>query len=106
MTWIASLSDREHEVARLVQDRLTNRQIAERLVLSEKTVERHLSRIFVKLDARSRVEVAPYARIRDAPSATHVVSPETRPPLRLRRRLTPVRRATESAATLVAAIAR
>jgi len=27
-------------------------------VLSEKTVERHLSRIFVKLDARSRVDVA------------------------------------------------
>jgi DNA-binding NarL/FixJ family response regulator len=58
MTGVASLSDREHEVARLVQDRLTNREIAERLVLSEKTVERHLSRIFVKLGARSRVEVA------------------------------------------------
>ncbi|HEV3390980.1 MAG TPA: helix-turn-helix transcriptional regulator, partial [Solirubrobacteraceae bacterium] len=58
MTGVSSLSDREHEVARLVQDRLTNREIAERLVLSEKTVERHLSRIFVKLGARSRVEVA------------------------------------------------
>jgi DNA-binding NarL/FixJ family response regulator len=55
---IGSLSDREREVAELVQDRLTNREIAERLVLSEKTVERHLSRIFVKLEARSRVEVA------------------------------------------------
>jgi DNA-binding NarL/FixJ family response regulator len=55
---IGSLSDREREVARLVQDRLTNREIAERLVLSEKTIERHLSRIFAKLDARSRVEVA------------------------------------------------
>jgi len=58
MTGVGSLSDREREVARLVQDRLTNREIAERLVLSEKTVERHLSRIFAKLDARSRVEVA------------------------------------------------
>lgn len=57
-TGIASLSDREREVAILVQDRFTNRQIADRLVLSEKTVERHLSRIFVKLDARSRVDVA------------------------------------------------
>jgi DNA-binding NarL/FixJ family response regulator len=57
-TGIRSLSDREREVAGLVQDRLTNREIAERLVLSEKTVERHLSRIFVKLEARSRVEVA------------------------------------------------
>lgn len=58
LTGIASLSDREREVAGLVQDRLTNREIAERLVLSEKTVERHLSRIFGKLGARSRIEVA------------------------------------------------
>jgi DNA-binding CsgD family transcriptional regulator len=57
-TGLASLSDREREVATLVLDRLTNREIAERLVLSQKTVERHLSRIFVKLDVRSRVEVA------------------------------------------------
>jgi DNA-binding CsgD family transcriptional regulator len=57
-TGIASLSDREREVASLVEDRLTNREIAQRLVLSEKTVERHLSRIFLKLGARSRVEVA------------------------------------------------
>ena len=57
-TGIGSLSDREREVAGLVQDRLTNREIAERLALSEKTIERHLSRIFVKLEARSRVEVA------------------------------------------------
>jgi DNA-binding CsgD family transcriptional regulator len=57
-TGIASLSDRERQVACLVQDRLTNREIAERLILSEKTVERHLSRIFAKLRARSRVEVA------------------------------------------------
>ena len=59
LTGLRALSDREREVADLVQDRLTDgRQIAQRLVLSEKTVERHLSRIFVKLDARSRVEVA------------------------------------------------
>jgi DNA-binding NarL/FixJ family response regulator len=57
-TGMASLSDREREVACLVQDRLTNREIAARLVLSEKTVERHLSRIFAKLDAHSRTEVA------------------------------------------------
>jgi DNA-binding NarL/FixJ family response regulator len=58
VTGVASLSDREREVAGLVQNRLTNREIAERLVLSEKTVERHLSRIFAKLDAHSRIEVA------------------------------------------------
>jgi DNA-binding NarL/FixJ family response regulator len=58
LTGIDSLSEREREVASLVEDRLTNREIAQRLVLSEKTVERHLSRIFLKLGARSRVEVA------------------------------------------------
>jgi DNA-binding CsgD family transcriptional regulator len=57
-TGLQSLSGREREVVELVTARLTNREIAERLVLSEKTVERHLSRIFVKLDAHSRVEVA------------------------------------------------
>lgn len=57
-TGLAALSSREREVAGLVEERLTNREIAERLVLSEKTVERHLSRIFVKLGARSRVDVA------------------------------------------------
>jgi DNA-binding CsgD family transcriptional regulator len=57
-TGIEALSGREREVAELVTERLTNREIAERLVLSERTVERHMSRIFQKLDVSSRVEVA------------------------------------------------
>jgi DNA-binding NarL/FixJ family response regulator len=57
-TGLDALSDREREIAALVRDRLTNREIAERLVLSEKTIERHMSHIFRKLGARSRVEVA------------------------------------------------
>ena len=57
-TGLPALSGRELEIVELVVARLTNREIAERLVLSEKTVERHLSRIFSKLGARSRVEVA------------------------------------------------
>jgi DNA-binding NarL/FixJ family response regulator len=57
-TGVEALSGREREVAELVAERLTNREIAERLVLSERTVERHLSRIFQKLDVSSRVEVA------------------------------------------------
>ncbi len=52
------LSPRELEVARLVADELTNQQIAERLFLSVRTVETHLSRIFTKLDVSSRVGVA------------------------------------------------
>ena len=57
-TGLDALSDREREIAALVLDRLTNREIAERLVLSEKTIERHMSHIFRKLGATSRVEVA------------------------------------------------
>jgi DNA-binding NarL/FixJ family response regulator len=53
-----ALSPRELEVAALLHERLTNRQIAERLVLSPKTVENHVARIFEKLDVRSRVDVA------------------------------------------------
>lgn len=53
-----ALSAREREIAELVRDGLTNRQIAERLVLSEKTVEHHLASVFRKLGAASRVDVA------------------------------------------------
>jgi DNA-binding NarL/FixJ family response regulator len=53
-----SLTEREREVAELVCDRHTNRQIAAELFLSEKTVETHLRNVFVKLSVGSRVEVA------------------------------------------------
>jgi DNA-binding NarL/FixJ family response regulator len=53
-----SLTGRELELARLVVDRKTNRQIAAELFLSQKTVETHLSNIFRKLDISSRVELA------------------------------------------------
>ena len=46
------------EIAELVTDRKTNREIAAELFLSDKTVESHLRNIFVKLGASSRVEVA------------------------------------------------
>jgi len=49
-----TLTDREVEVLRLVSTGLTNRGIADRLSLSEKTVARHLSNIFGKLGLSSR----------------------------------------------------
>ena len=55
---VGSLSKRELEIANLVTDRLTNKEIAAALFLSDKTVESHLRSIFRKLGASSRVEVA------------------------------------------------
>jgi DNA-binding CsgD family transcriptional regulator len=47
-------SGREREIAMLVAAGLSNRQIADRLVVSVRTVEGHLYRIFAKLDINSR----------------------------------------------------
>jgi DNA-binding NarL/FixJ family response regulator len=55
---IDSLSAREREVADLVAQGHTNKEIAAELYLSEKTVESHLSRIFGKLGASKRAQVA------------------------------------------------
>ena len=53
-----SLSAREREIAELVTDRKTNREIAAELFLSEKTIETHLRNVFFKLGVSSRVDVA------------------------------------------------
>jgi DNA-binding CsgD family transcriptional regulator len=55
---LQSLSKREREVADLVTERKTNKQVAAELFLSEKTVESHLRNVFFKLGVSSRVEVA------------------------------------------------
>ena len=54
----AALTARELEVARLVAAGLSNRDIAERLVVSDRTVDNHVYRIFRKLGVRSRDEIA------------------------------------------------
>ena len=59
------LTGRELEVLRLVASGNSNTEIAHRLVLSDKTVARHLTNIFTKLEVASRTAAAAYARDHD-----------------------------------------
>ena len=52
------MTAREREIADLVAAGRTNREVAEQLVLSAKTIEAHLRNIYAKLGVRSRVELA------------------------------------------------
>jgi DNA-binding CsgD family transcriptional regulator len=52
------LTAREHEVLRLVAQRLSSAEIAGALLISPRTVERHLENIFAKLGVASRREAA------------------------------------------------
>jgi DNA-binding CsgD family transcriptional regulator len=54
----SSLTRREVEVARLAAEGFSNKQIADRLVLSARTVETHLQRAYVKLGVNDRVGLA------------------------------------------------
>jgi DNA-binding NarL/FixJ family response regulator len=54
----AALTRREQQVASLVSQGLTNRRIAQRLHVTDKTIEMHLSNIFAKLGVSSRTETA------------------------------------------------
>ncbi len=56
-----SLTRREQEVLRLVAEGHTDREVAELLVISPRTVNRHLSNIFVKLDVPGRAAAVAYA---------------------------------------------
>jgi DNA-binding NarL/FixJ family response regulator len=55
------LTERETEVLRLVAKGLTARQIAQRLVLSHRTIENHVQSTLRKLQLHNRVELARYA---------------------------------------------
>jgi DNA-binding CsgD family transcriptional regulator len=59
----AGLTARELEVARLIAGGATNPEIAARLFLARKTVERHVSNVFLKVGVRNRTELA--TRLRD-----------------------------------------
>ncbi|MDY6810298.1 MAG: response regulator transcription factor, partial [Actinomycetota bacterium] len=55
---LADLTHQEREVFNLIGDGLTNRQIAERMYLAEKTIKNYVSRILTKLDMQRRTQVA------------------------------------------------
>jgi DNA-binding NarL/FixJ family response regulator len=63
------LSPRELEVARMLSDGRTNREIADGLFLSPRTVEQHVAKVLRKLGARSRTDVARHLSTY-APAAT------------------------------------
>jgi DNA-binding NarL/FixJ family response regulator len=56
-----SLTPRQHDILRLLQQGMDNQSIAQRLDLSVKTVENHLTRLYRRLDVQSRLEAATYA---------------------------------------------
>jgi len=64
---LATLTEREREVADAVADGLANAQIAATLNMSLATVKTHLGRVFDKLEADNRVQVA--LRVRNVPPA-------------------------------------
>ncbi len=59
-----AISPRENQVLRRVARGMTNREIADDLFISVKTVERHLSNIFTKLDATNRASATAIAQAR------------------------------------------
>ena len=69
---LARLSDQEEKILEMVAEGLTNRQIAEKVYLSDKTVKNYVSNILQKLEVARRAEAASYlarARARDGAPA-------------------------------------
>ena len=62
MAYPAGLTAREVEVLRLVAAGLSNREIAERLFLSPRTVKAHVANIFAKLGVHTRAAATEFAR--------------------------------------------
>ncbi len=56
------ITPREHEILTLIAEGLSNREIAERLFVSENTVKTHSSRLFDKLQAKRRTQAVQLAK--------------------------------------------
>lgn len=56
------LSKREYEILQLIRDGLSNQQIADRLFVSENTIKKHVSNLFLKLDVVRRTEAVRKAK--------------------------------------------
>jgi DNA-binding NarL/FixJ family response regulator len=68
---LASLTSREHEVLAVLADGLSNREIAHRLYISERTVAVHVSRVLAKTGTRSRTQAAALLqRVRARPTSS------------------------------------
>lgn len=84
MSLVTALTPREREVAKLVAEGLTNRQIAERLVVSERTAEGHVEQIRNKLGFHSRSQIAAWAGTSDrivVATAVDAAPPPPAPPI-------------------------
>jgi pimeloyl-ACP methyl ester carboxylesterase/DNA-binding CsgD family transcriptional regulator len=76
----AQLSRRERQVARLVADGLTNREIADRLVVSERTAEFHVEQIRNKLGFHSRRQIAAWLQAEAATKTGSTATQAAKPP--------------------------
>ena len=56
------LSKREYEILQLITDGLSNQQIANKLYISENTIKKHISNLFLKLDVERRTEAVKKAK--------------------------------------------
>lgn len=63
--WPAGLSEREVEVLRLIARGLANRQMANRLCISPKTVERHIQNLYDKIGVSTRAAATVFAMQHD-----------------------------------------
>src|SRR5579864_2943092 len=95
-----ALSRREREVAALVADGLTNREIAGRLFISERTVDGHLEHIREKLAVKSRAQVAAWFVAQSHPAGAAAAVQKVR-----RRPSGPVRTSIAGAALVVLLLA-